>query len=224
MEEKYGQHLVASHQFALERFIKKDMDDKAVYGLRDHDSYTSTTNRNGRWFAIDNRVEKHYVKLDLPPVDRTEPSIGDRDVAKYREHIKHHDPYKLSVNEYIKHGLQPLETQPDKWNKKIPRKAMKDDLRRKGASRAMVGHFEQVYENTLRSVSWKADCATDGINKRQAEPQAPGYPQVLQNPRSPYLPSRLALMRRRFCVSLRLSVKPERPPTYPALIAATSWW
>ena len=148
LKAKYGRDLVEKHDVALRRFISMDMKDRGTYGIG-----TKIKGGNGKWFADDNRARNLYAKLKLPPVHRIEPPIEDGDVAKYHEHIRHLDPFQLSVDEYIKHGFHPLEQEPHRWSKRNPKKAMKYHLRSKNASEEMVAHFKQVYKATLESVS-----------------------------------------------------------------------
>ena len=158
MKNKYGEGLVETHRVPLRRIIRKDMAKKAGVGTKVKTVkriVPLTADHNGRWFAEDSRVEKLYAKLELPPVDRIEPPIRPGDVRKYQGLIKHHNPFQLRPDQYIKHAFLPLEQQPHRWNKRIPRMAMKEDLRNKGAGQAMVAHLEQIYDPTMRSVS---DC------------------------------------------------------------------
>ena len=177
MKEKYGRDFVGTHEIALGRIIKKDFEDKAAKNAdssnKGHDSHSQTADGKGKWFAEDTREKKEHPRIKLPPIDRTEPAIEDGDVAEYQERIKHLDPFQLRADEFIKHSYVPLEENPNRWHKKIPKWAMEGHLNSKGASVAMFTHFHKVYNSTIKSVSIALErvsyCATGGIDTLQAE-------------------------------------------------------
>ena len=159
LEDKYGKDMVETYHVPLRRIIKNDLDIKAGLGtmrkrVQQIDPHIQRARNNGKWFADPKTKRLKHAKLNLPPVDRKEPPFRNEDVAEYQELIKHLDPYSLRTDEYIKHCFHPYEQQPDRWNKRIPRMAMREDLRSKGASEDMVAHLESVYIASNQSVSY----------------------------------------------------------------------
>ena len=160
IKEKYGAHLAAKHKTVLRNIIKESLDNKVANSLRTPMEgsqhivpHPQSADNNDKWFENHRTTQKEQIELSLPPADRKEPQVEHGDDLRYRELIKHLDPFQLSCHEYIKHGYRPLEEDPDRWEKSIPRKAMISHLCSKGASKAMIDHFRKTHHTILQSVS-----------------------------------------------------------------------
>ena len=165
MDNKYGKDLVQSHRYALGRIITKKVESKTVSGVENQKEgesrvgqhtnlHTQTADHIGKWFAEDKRAKKEYATLKLVPHNRLEPLMQEGDVDKYGDLINHLDPYQLSTNEFIRQGRLPFEAEPHRWNRHVPRLAMKGNLYSNDASAKMVEHFQTVYTATIKSVSY----------------------------------------------------------------------
>ena len=168
MKEKYGKHLVKSHNISLGRWINKDMKDKGTFGLETSKEHAHTADGNDKRFTEEKRAQQNPLWLKLPPAGRKEPPVRVEDVREYQERIKHLDPHRLSPGEYIKQAYRHLEEAPDRWHKKIPKEAIDCDLLSKNVSEDMFNQFQKTHEITIRNVSIvlerAADCTTHGTD------------------------------------------------------------
>ena len=171
VSEKYGNGLMDNHRIALGRIIKKDMKDRGTYSLRtwvrgsqriDPHAKTAVHNmRNGKWFAKAAGAQRKQLWLNLPPTGRKEPPLEVGDVHKYQEGIKHLDLNQLSSGEYIKQAHQQIEQAPGRWHRSVPKKAMNRHLRSNKISKAKFAHFQEVYDNAVKSVCIVLERVTD---------------------------------------------------------------
>ena len=157
MKRKYGEDLLRLHSKSLGRIINKDMKEKGTYGLgtriRRVDKPPQPADDNRNSFLEDKRSHRMQAKLKLPPVDRIEPPIESGDVHNYLQRIDHLDPYGLRLDDFLKQGYHPLEQEPHKWNKSIPRMAMILHLGNNNANDAMLIQFKKHQKKKFNSVS-----------------------------------------------------------------------